>query len=647
MGLVNTPVYYWATYYLLNPNYHLWLAPIAAAIAAAHVGCAIGAFKRTRQGEDATHAVWLALGLAIAFAGIASWCQWDGHWVTIAWAGEAAAVALLALAWGSSRGMVAAGLVLIVTIGKLLGLDVEWGALDLSGPAFANLRTLAFLSTAGAAAVLAVSCQQLGKKEGEAAAGFGVLALTELLLCALLWLELDGPWPKPAIAWTGFVFLFIGRTMVSRPVRLCSWAVVLFAACAILWNAEIGTTRTSALPFMNPRGASLLWTAAAALVCAWLARRPREGVSEGEAVLPRVAFAVGNVVIFVALGVELSPWAVAIAWTIQAGVLGILGERFSLRELHAMGLAMYAGALWRVLFYDPSHVASGPIALVNARSAAFLGTTAVSFLITYLEERWREKLAWRHASLGRFSAIGGNLVLMALFGLELEQRWVVIARATQAFGMWLAGMYWGTRDLRPASAVLAALTLGRALGTDSRIASDAFRVIANARFGEYLYLAALLFGTPVLYRRFGRAGEKEREIAAPILMVAATLVVLIALSLEAHSFYRTERYAATLGAIDRGMAEQLTYSALWAIGAAVVLIAGFYRRNVVLRVEAIVILLAVVAKVLLYDLRGLGQMYRVLSFFCLGLVLLGASLLYNKYKDKLLAGATAETGEEG
>ncbi len=139
----------------------------------------------------------------------------------------------------------------------------------------------------------------------------------------------------------------------------------------------------------------------------------------------------------------------------------------------------------------------------------------------------------------------------------------------------------------------------------------------------------------------------ERRLAKAILECTGTVLILIALTFEAHSFFHVQRYVDMLGSIDLKMAEQLTYSALWAVSAALILLVGFAMKDTVLRIAAIVILFSIMLKVVTVDLAGLGSLYRVLSFLCLGLILLATSLAYNKFRNKLLAGLTEKSSPGG
>jgi uncharacterized membrane protein len=79
-----------------------------------------------------------------------------------------------------------------------------------------------------------------------------------------------------------------------------------------------------------------------------------------------------------------------------------------------------------------------------------------------------------------------------------------------------------------------------------------------------------------------------------------------------------------------GWTTQVGLSVLWAIYAAAALSWGFVCSRASVRYAALALLGVTVLKVFLVDLAAVRTVYRVLSFFVLGVVLLGVSLLYQK-----------------
>src|SRR5215469_8534012 len=174
-----------------------------------------------------------------------------------------------------------------------------------------------------------------------------------------------------------------------------------------------------------------------------------------------------------------------------------------------------------------------------------------------------------------------------------------------------------------------------ALGLFRLLVVDNFRIhtlIWNPRFATYLLAIAILaaiakFGPQVV------GGEEMPAIR--IAGVAANVLALFALTLEARDYFQYQITAAYQvdgwqGARDFTLARDFTYSAIWLVYGAALMVAGFSKRSAFLRWQALVLIGVTIVKVFTYDVSELQRAYRVLSFIALGVVLLGISFVYQR-----------------
>jgi uncharacterized membrane protein len=75
---------------------------------------------------------------------------------------------------------------------------------------------------------------------------------------------------------------------------------------------------------------------------------------------------------------------------------------------------------------------------------------------------------------------------------------------------------------------------------------------------------------------------------------------------------------------------------LWGVFSAVLMVLGFVKRSVTYRRTAIILFAITILKIFLYDMRNVSTPFRIISFIVIGLLLIGASFLYYKYKNVLL-----------
>jgi len=73
----------------------------------------------------------------------------------------------------------------------------------------------------------------------------------------------------------------------------------------------------------------------------------------------------------------------------------------------------------------------------------------------------------------------------------------------------------------------------------------------------------------------------------------------------------------------------------WGLEGIVLLLGGFLIRERALRLAGLGMLFLCILKLFVYDLRELEALGRIISFVVLGLVLLGVSWTYTKYKEQL------------
>lgn len=82
---------------------------------------------------------------------------------------------------------------------------------------------------------------------------------------------------------------------------------------------------------------------------------------------------------------------------------------------------------------------------------------------------------------------------------------------------------------------------------------------------------------------------------------------------------------------ERINAEIYTYSAIWLLFGIALLFFGTFKKDKMIRVASLVIMILTVGKVFLYDASELEGLLRVLSFFGLGLSLLSLSWFYTRF----------------
>ena len=132
--------------------------------------------------------------------------------------------------------------------------------------------------------------------------------------------------------------------------------------------------------------------------------------------------------------------------------------------------------------------------------------------------------------------------------------------------------------------------------------------------------------------RIGLRAERGRGTARA-LIAASSVAVLYLASVAVISAFQPAAGTEAVIVLDLSVRQQgqVLLSALWGLVGIAGLIAGLRRDLAPLRSAALTLLLAV-AKVFLYDVSTLTSIYRVVSFFVLGVLLLAGALAYQRLR---------------
>ena len=137
------------------------------------------------------------------------------------------------------------------------------------------------------------------------------------------------------------------------------------------------------------------------------------------------------------------------------------------------------------------------------------------------------------------------------------------------------------------------------------------------------------YGAPALLLALAGTtfGRRRDAFAAAVAWSGALFLAFLLVTLEVRqAFHGT--YLDTGGSTT---AERYAYSAAWLVFGILLLAAGVARKGRALRYASLGVMLLTVLKVFLYDARGLTGLYRVASFFGLGVALLGLAWAYQRF----------------
>lgn len=213
--------------------------------------------------------------------------------------------------------------------------------------------------------------------------------------------------------------------------------------------------------------------------------------------------------------------------------------------------------------------------------------------------------------------------------------------ATVALGI---GIRRGAKLVRGGALLLLALAAAKIIAVDLQYYNAHWhRLIFNTTLGSFAFVVAALAVAIWFYARATTVESEERRYVIPTLVVAANLLAIVALSAEAVGFFDKQIDVAYRTALptdagagtqlhDLHLAQRLSLSVIWAVYSGALLTIGIVRRRLLLRLMALLLLALTILKVFFFDLAALERIYRIISFFVLGVILLAVSFLYQRFR---------------
>jgi hypothetical protein len=216
------------------------------------------------------------------------------------------------------------------------------------------------------------------------------------------------------------------------------------------------------------------------------------------------------------------------------------------------------------------------------------------------------------------------VLAVVLIRFEAGRVVAVIGWALLGLGLLAIGIRWNNRDFRWQGYAVAVLTFGRCWATNFYIPESLAGIFDRALTGTVVTLS--FYACQWLSPRLSEAGPpaegnwvKRRLIqfdayGRTVFSLLATTLLTVLL------FYEVSGNLLTVA---------------WALEGVALLAAGFIMRERVMRLCGLLLLAACIVKAFVYDFRELDALYRILSFVVLGLLLVGVSLIYTRFREQL------------
>jgi uncharacterized membrane protein len=234
------------------------------------------------------------------------------------------------------------------------------------------------------------------------------------------------------------------------------------------------------------------------------------------------------------------------------------------------------------------------------------------------------------------------------FPLVFDGPWVTCFWALQAAGLMWAARRLDSRGMYLTAVVVLLLALAKFFIYDypgnfhihvSRWQFDDYWATAAAR---WLTLAMLVGAAVVLARATQALAGTETQLGRWVHGNALMWWIVAGLALFVGLNYETAAGFVTYGRDAR----VVSLSVLWALYSAGLMVLGFRRRLTGARITALVLFAITIGKIFLIDMDKVSTPFRVISFMGVGVLLIGASYLYYRFRHLLLPPVPPATKED-
>lgn len=286
--------------------------------------------------------------------------------------------------------------------------------------------------------------------------------------------------------------------------------------------------------------------------------------------------------------------------------------------LHLNGLGLVTG----LLLFSPRWDTHA-MALAAAGVGLFHGVLALAM-------RGRHDHAPLHYAALASACFAGALAL------RFEGAWVTLGWGVEgALLVWL-GLIERRQWLRAGGAVLLAMAAWHGLELLGRPPGTHVVPFLNARALSETAIAGLLLWLARAYVTRGQDVKGGAHTAIAVCVISACTLLLFVFTSEINGVYgafawRLQTRSGPMAAGTADLARLMTLSIAWAAYAVVLVAIGIARRYAPIRYLAILVFAITMGKVFLVDLAELDRAYRILSVVGLGLLLIAASYLYQRF----------------
>jgi len=272
--------------------------------------------------------------------------------------------------------------------------------------------------------------------------------------------------------------------------------------------------------------------------------------------------------------------------------------------------------------------------LLNGNHHDWLGVFAIGMALVYAgaAKLLLDRRATTRAEMLLLIGVALTFVTLAI-PIQLKSNWITIAWAVEGVAILWTGIEMKSQRLRAIAHALFGLAILKLVFWDTPWGyRAAFAPVVNKYFLSSVFVIVCLFASAWIYEKLGERMQIPARIFQIVLLVVALITLWFLLTVETYTYFasRAALQKTAEGYQHEHWLGQMALSVLWSIYAAVLAAVGFVRRSPAIRWAALSLFALTVVKVMLVDIAVLQQLYRIIAFLVLGLLLLVVTWGYHK-----------------
>jgi uncharacterized membrane protein len=270
--------------------------------------------------------------------------------------------------------------------------------------------------------------------------------------------------------------------------------------------------------------------------------------------------------------------------------------------------------------------------LLRGEYQDWLGLSAVAMAAVYLALAQLVLIRRPGDQPQLMTALAAAVGFVALaFPIQAEAEWVALGWAAEAAALWCFGLRITSPVLRAIAASLMTLAVGRLMIFDMIDGNWQPDIpILNQFALPALGVVGCLFAAVISTQRYRRILVSAEQLLLGGAAIGGVLLLWLVLTLDLSGYFQVQSRLYPEDALRWRWLGQLAVSLLWALYAAAVLAIGFRQRLALLRWTALLIFGLTTGKVLLFDMSDLQEIYRILAFFAVAVLLGLAGWAYQR-----------------